>query len=205
LGTLVTTGGGAIRRPSFAAGEARVFMVDNEPDLTNWHFDPAQLTVPVGATVVWQNKGQQDHTVTADDKSFDSGYVTGGSEWQRAFPNPGTYAYHCQPHPWMTGVIRVVSAAAAAQSTTTATTATTVPPPTSTTLPASLATQPPRDTGSTTTAPAPPTSSPPPSGTAAAPTGKRTGSRGGLAGTVAIVVVPTLAALALGARLRRNG
>src|SRR5437764_469632 len=36
--------------PAAPAAGPIVQMVDNEPDLTNWHFDPAQLTVPAGST-----------------------------------------------------------------------------------------------------------------------------------------------------------
>src|SRR5207302_1610611 len=106
-----------------AVGGAQVLMVDNEPDLTNWHFDPADVTVTAGSTVVWHNKGHEEHSVTADDKSFDSGLTKPGTDFQRAFPKVGVYAYHCQPHPWMTGKIQVVAADVAAASTTTATTA----------------------------------------------------------------------------------
>src|SRR5207244_10177388 len=106
-----------------ATGGTAVQMVDNEPDLTNWHFDPAALTVPAGSTVVWHNRGHEEHSVTADDRSFDSGLTKPGTDFQRTFPKVGVYAYHCQPHPWMTGKIQVVAADVAAASTTTATTA----------------------------------------------------------------------------------
>src|SRR5437764_14958118 len=84
----------AIASPSAAPAveSARVSMVDNDPDLTTWHFDPAEITVPPGGTVVWVNQGKEDHTVTADDGSFDSGYKTRGTSFQRAFLRPGRYA-----------------------------------------------------------------------------------------------------------------
>ena len=129
----------AVGQPVLAAGGTRVLMVDNEPDLTNWHFEPAEVTVPAGSTVVWHNKGKEEHSVTADNKSFDSGYKPKGGNYQRTFTKPGTYAYHCAPHPWMTGVVRVVAAAPAAPAPTTATssapttTVTTAAPTTTTT------------------------------------------------------------------------
>ena len=76
VAALAMAGGLVVLGPPAAAPAAdgtRVQMVDNEPDLTNWHFDPAEVTVPAGATVVWLNKGKEEHTVTADDRSFDSG------------------------------------------------------------------------------------------------------------------------------------
>ena len=93
-----------------AAGPA-VQMVDNEPDLTNWHFDPAELTVPAGSAVVWHNRGHEEHSVTADDSSFDSGLRKPGTDFTYTFAKTGVYSYHCRPHPWMVGKIRVVAGA----------------------------------------------------------------------------------------------
>jgi plastocyanin len=208
----------AVGRPVLAAGGPQVLMVDNEPDLTNWHFEPAEVTVPVGSTVLWHNKGKEEHSVTADNKSFDSGYKPKGGNYQRTFTRPGTYAYHCAPHPWMTGVVRVVAAAPAAPAATTATssapsTTVTAAAPTTTTTAAlpPPAPAPERQNGvepttsttaEATTVPAPEA----PGFTAAAPaaTRRRARSVGGLAGNIMIVVGPTLGGLALGAKLRRK-
>jgi plastocyanin len=210
----ITAGFVAIGSPSPApaADGARVLMVDNEPDLTNWHYEPAQVTVPAGSTVVWFNQGKQDHTVTADDRSFDSGYKKKGASWQRAFPRPGKYSYHCAPHPWMKGTVVVVAAAApvpttAAATIDTASSTTTAPAGTSTTFPPSLAaptTAAPADTA--TTAPVETTSSTEEGSedSSAAPAASRKRSGGRLAGTIAVVVLPTLGGLALGAKLRRS-
>ena len=124
LGLAAVATGLAGGRPVLAAPGTRVLMVDNEPDLTAWHFEPADVTVPAGSTVLWHNKGKEEHSVTADNKSFDSGYKPKGGNYQRTFTRPGTYAYHCAPHPWMKGVVRVV---AAAPTPTTAAPTTTVP------------------------------------------------------------------------------
>src|SRR5258705_13892073 len=90
----------ALAPVALAAGNT-VQMVDNEPDLTNWHFDPADLTVPAGTTVVWHNRGEEEHSVTADAKSFDSGLKKQGTNFQWTFPRGGVYAYHSQPPPRM--------------------------------------------------------------------------------------------------------
>jgi plastocyanin len=188
--------------PAHAADGTRVQMVDNDPDLTSWHFDPAQLTVPAGATVVWVNQGKEDHSVTADDKSFDSGLKKSGTSFQRVFPRTGSFSYHCEPHPWMTGTIQVVAApttTSAPAATSTAPPATAAPGPsaTATSFPPSAATEAPSET--TTSAPA---SNPDDSTAAPASSRKRSGGR--LAGTIALVLGPTLGGLALGAKLRRR-
>ena len=196
--------------PAADAG-ARVQMVDNEPDLTNWHFDPAEITVPIGSTVTWLNKGNEEHTVTADNGSFDSGYKKSGTTFQRVFPTAGRFTYHCAPHPWMKGTVVVAAgaptptraAADAGSSTTTAP----APAETPTTLPSSLAapTTSPGDTATsapeTTTATAGKDSAG--QEDSAAPAASRKRSGGHLASTIAVVLLPTLGGLAIGSRLRR--
>jgi plastocyanin len=192
--------------PAPASDVDHVEMVDNEPDLTRWHFDPAQLTVPVGTTVTWLNKGREDHSVTADDKSFDSGLKKSGTTFQRAFPKAGKFSYHCEPHPWMTGTIEV-SAAATPTSAAAPTTVPTSPPTTAAAAPSTAASSGGQSPAETATSASPADSEPPSSGSGddtAAPASSRKRSGGHLAGTLALVLGPTLAGLALGARLRRR-
>ena len=204
--------------PAPAAEPNRVQMVDNEPDLTNWHYDPEEITVPAGSTVVWVNRGKEEHTVTSDPGSgekFDSGYKRTGGTWQRAFARPGRFSYHCAPHPWMKGTVVVLAAtsAAARASDAASSTTTTAPAPaaTATTFPPSLAapTTAPADTSTTAPAETTPTSPAEESSdeegseeSSAAPAASRKRSGGGLAGTLAVVLLPTLGGLALGAKLR---
>jgi len=82
-----------------------------EPDHNNaktWKYDPPEVTVKAGTTVVWDWKGTDKHSVTADDGSFDSGVKTGkGLRWDHRFDQPGDYPYSCTPHPTMTGTVHV--------------------------------------------------------------------------------------------------
>jgi len=94
-----------------AAGEASVEIGDNT-------FTPKELSVPVGATVVWTHKGQRKHTVTADDGSFKSDTLEAGGSFKQTFDKPGTYAYYCEFHGGpggsaMSGVIKVGDGGAA--------------------------------------------------------------------------------------------
>jgi plastocyanin len=61
-------------------------------------FNPAMLRIGVGTTVVWHFEGRNPHTVTADDGSWDSGYLQRGQTFRITFDKPGRYAYHCIPH-----------------------------------------------------------------------------------------------------------
>src|SRR5882672_7981841 len=70
-------------------------------------FSPNRLDVAAGATVEWTNRDQVEHSVTADDGSWDSGSIAPGGTWRHTFATPGTYAFHCTPHPYMTGAVVV--------------------------------------------------------------------------------------------------
>jgi len=70
-------------------------------------YEPKALTVRAGTTVTWFNGDTMIHTVTSDAGLFDSGTVAPGLFYERTFDTPGTYAYHCTPHPTMTGTIIV--------------------------------------------------------------------------------------------------
>ena len=72
-----------------------------------WGFDTPDLSTSAGQTIMWTNTGDQAHTITADDNSFDSGNIDPGGIFSFSPTTPGTYAYHCTPHPWMKGTITV--------------------------------------------------------------------------------------------------
>ena len=88
-------------------------------------FNPADLTVPAGATIVFANVGGKPHTLTADDGSFDTGVVTPGAEGGRfagtnatlTVSQPGTFPFHCEIHPAaMKGTLTVTGEARAGPS-----------------------------------------------------------------------------------------
>lgn len=74
---------------------------------TSWGYNPSSITIQVGDTVTWTNVAAFQHTVTADDGSFDSGLINTGATWSYTFTTAGTYTYHCAPHPWMKGTVIV--------------------------------------------------------------------------------------------------
>src|SRR5215212_4779176 len=77
-------------------------------------FNPPNATVAPGTTVTWVNDDQAPHTATANDGAFDSGTLQPGQSYSFVFDKPGTYAYHCNIHPDMTGTITVSGASASA-------------------------------------------------------------------------------------------
>ncbi len=76
-------------------------------DIHNFQFSVPTLTVPVGTTVTWTNRDTDEHTVTANDRSFSSTGLDPGETFSHRFDTPGTYAYHCALHPQMTAQIVV--------------------------------------------------------------------------------------------------
>jgi plastocyanin len=92
---------------------------DHAIDIAGFAFSPQSITVAVGDTVTWTNADVQGHTATADDASFDTGTIGGGTSKTVTFSTAGTFAYHCRIHPAMTAAI-VVSAATPPQTDTVA-------------------------------------------------------------------------------------
>src|SRR5262245_17394739 len=70
-------------------------------------FEPAELAVASGDTVVWVNHDIVPHTATADARQFDSGSVAPGGEWSHVMRDPGRISYLCIFHPPMKGVLVV--------------------------------------------------------------------------------------------------
>ena len=70
-------------------------------------FAPNRIEISAGQAVEWKNEDPLVHTVTADDGSWDSGAIQPGATWRRTFDRPGTYPFHCTPHPFMKGVVVV--------------------------------------------------------------------------------------------------
>jgi len=70
-------------------------------------FSPKRLEIAPGTTVRWTNNDQLVHTITADDGSWDSGPIEPGKTWAHVFAQPGEYAFHCTPHPFMKAVVVV--------------------------------------------------------------------------------------------------
>lgn len=67
----------------------------------------SRLQVTVGTTVEWTNNDPMPHTVTATDKSFDSGLINPGKTFRYTFTKAGTFNFFCQPHPFMKGTVVV--------------------------------------------------------------------------------------------------
>jgi len=90
---------------STVAGEGETETVDIE----NFAFSPDMVVVLNGTTVTWTNLDADNHTVTADDGAFDSGWIEQGESFSYTFDTLDTFPYHCTPHPSMTGSVETTT------------------------------------------------------------------------------------------------
>jgi plastocyanin len=78
--------------------------------LEHFMFTPGTLTVPVGATVRWENLDGEPHTTVSIDGVFRSGALDQGDAYSYTFKTAGKYRYVCSIHPQMVGTIVVTEA-----------------------------------------------------------------------------------------------
>jgi plastocyanin len=81
----------------------------SRPKLPTWALALIVPALAVIVAVVTLNVTSDDtssaHTLTADDGSFGTGVLDGGMQMKITIDKPGRYAYHCDIHNYMTGVI----------------------------------------------------------------------------------------------------
>lgn len=108
LGLVLGCGGGAGSPASGGGGPAAPPGATDTIVMKSFAFTPASLTVAPGTKLTVVNEDQAPHTVTANDKSFDSGTISGGQRGEVTAPTkPGSYPYICTIHQYMTGTLIV--------------------------------------------------------------------------------------------------
>lgn len=88
----------------------RVGAAEVSVEIVDFAFSPSAITVDVGDTVVWTNTGAAPHTSTSDGgqaDAWDSGALTTGQRFSRAFSTPETFTYFCAFHPFMRASVTV--------------------------------------------------------------------------------------------------
>lgn len=68
-----------------------------------------RIKITAGTVVEWTNTDPLPHSVTAVDKSFNSGLIQPGKSYRHTFTKPGRFDFFCTPHPFMKGTITVVA------------------------------------------------------------------------------------------------
>jgi plastocyanin len=76
-------------------------------DIASFKFAPVVIAVRRGGHVRWTNSDSASHTATADDRSFDTQSLNKGESKTITFSTAGTFAYHCDFHPFMKATVVV--------------------------------------------------------------------------------------------------
>ena len=97
---------GSSSKPAASKGST-VSTGDATITIHNFMFGPAVLHATAGTTVTVKNADDTDHTVTADDGSFDTGPIHSGKSATFVVAKAGTIKFHCNIHNYMNGTIQV--------------------------------------------------------------------------------------------------
>ena len=65
--------------------------------LGNFKFEPKEVTIAPGVTIEWLDE-QGNHSIAADDGSFESDILDAGGRFERKFDKSGRYPYYCTLH-----------------------------------------------------------------------------------------------------------
>ncbi len=103
-GAAAPSGEGSTNAPAPSGDAVRSAKVE----IVDFAYRPQTVTIEAGGKVIWQNEGPSEHTATLDDGSFSTGTLAEGKLKSESFKRPGTYTYHCEIHPQMTGTVEVV-------------------------------------------------------------------------------------------------
>jgi len=104
-GTGSTTPSGAPSGSPSATGQT---ATTHTVHIKNFAFDPADITIKKGDTVVWANDDAAPHSIKSASGAFDSATISPGSTAQHTFTDaPGVYPYSCGIHPSMHGTITI--------------------------------------------------------------------------------------------------
>jgi plastocyanin len=75
----------------------------------DYAFHPATVRVRRGGRVTWvncENTAGLSHTTTSE-AGWSSGLIAPGAVFTTTLDVAGDFSYHCEPHPFMTGVVVV--------------------------------------------------------------------------------------------------
>lgn len=76
-------------------------------EITRFAFAPKEITVAPGTKVIWTNRDETPHTISAADKTFLSKAMDTDDRYEYTFASEGDFSYFCTLHPFMTGIVHV--------------------------------------------------------------------------------------------------
>ena len=76
--------------------------------IRDFAFVPDTIRVRPGATITWVNCEEKTaHTTTSDGGVWSSPLLAPGESFSHTYDQPGSFPYHCSPHPFMKGTVIV--------------------------------------------------------------------------------------------------
>ena len=90
-----------------ALGTAGGAAVVADVDMAALKYGRDTVTISAAQAVRWTNRDPVEHTVTFDGAEPGSPVIPAHGSYVHRFDRPGTYTYHCTPHPFMKGVVIV--------------------------------------------------------------------------------------------------
>ena len=75
--------------------------------IENHKFNPHEITVAKGQSVIWTNKDSVPHTVTFNTGDITSKELSPSDQFEYTFATEGTFPYFCKIHPHMHGAVVV--------------------------------------------------------------------------------------------------
>ena len=106
----VTSAGSAVRLDAIAAPRATASRARTvNVTIGDYFYDPDQITIAPGDTLLWTNDGtaKEGHTVTDKNGAFDSGTLKNGDTYSHTFDSAGTFNLFCSIHPKMKATVLV--------------------------------------------------------------------------------------------------
>lgn len=101
------SGGSTASAPGGSGSSAATGSKSVTVDIKNFAFMPMEVTVSPGTKITWVNQDSTTHTVTANDKSFDSGDLSQGQKFTYTPSKAGDISYICSIHQYMKGTVHV--------------------------------------------------------------------------------------------------
>lgn len=96
----------------------KVEVLDTAPEdavvvnIDQLKYETPEITIKAGDAVTWTNQEVMPHNVhftagVAAEAELRGTMLKKGESWSARFNEPGTYDYHCTPHPFMRGKVIV--------------------------------------------------------------------------------------------------
>lgn len=78
--------------------------------IKDYKFSPSAITVKKGTKITWVNRDTAKHNVAIEGEDLNGPagpLIRQNQTYTYTFTETGSYEYHCDPHPYMKGIVKV--------------------------------------------------------------------------------------------------